>query len=54
MRDRFGKIVSFVGGAALVAVFGTLGAGAWRDYRMAGAGCRSRAPRGVARISWAT
>jgi hypothetical protein len=33
MRDAFGKVVSFLGGGALVAVFGTLGAGAWRDYR---------------------
>jgi len=33
MRDVFGKVVSLVGGAALVAVFGTLGVDAWRDYR---------------------
>ena len=33
MRDSFGKLVSLVGGAAIVAVFGTLGLGAWRDYQ---------------------
>lgn len=33
MRDPFGKLLSFLGGAALVAIFGTLGVEAWRDYR---------------------
>ena len=33
MHDPFGKLVSLVGGAALVAVFGTFGIDAWRDYR---------------------
>lgn len=33
MRDAFGTLLSLVGGAALAAVFGTLGIDAWRDYR---------------------
>ena len=33
MRDPLGKLLSFVGGAAIVAIFGTLGVEAWRDYR---------------------
>jgi hypothetical protein len=33
VRDPFGKLISLVGGAALVAIFGTLGIDAWRDYR---------------------
>src|ERR1700733_8488235 len=33
MVDPFGKILSFVIGAGIVAVFGWLGVGALRDYR---------------------
>jgi hypothetical protein len=33
VRDPSGKLLSFIVGAGLVAVFGTLGLGAWRDYR---------------------
>lgn len=33
MRDPYDKLVSFIVGAGLVAVFGTLGVNAWRDYR---------------------
>jgi hypothetical protein len=36
MRDPWGKLVAFVGGAALVAIFGYLGVEAWRDYRTFG------------------
>jgi hypothetical protein len=36
VQDSFGKLLSLVGGVALVAVFGTLGVGAWRDYRTFG------------------
>lgn len=36
MRDPFGKLLALVGGAALVAIFGTLGVEAWQDYRAFG------------------